>query len=190
MAPATPSDRELLRSVYRRLDRDGLLSDHPDLGRAGIDEFFRRLAGKLPPEPERRGSHRQVILHVDGGSHGNPGPAGCGVVLLDEAGEAIAEKFEFIGRATSNQAEYRALLLGLEIAREHGATEVTIRADSQLLVRQLNGTYKVKSRRLMPLFNQARSVLEKFASWRAEHIPRELNTRADALANQAMDRGE
>jgi len=187
VTPAKPSDLELLRSVYRRLDRDGLAADHPMLNRDDVDDFFRRLAAVLSPERAGKDGHRKIILHVDGGSRGNPGPAGCGVVLLDESGGVIAERSQFIGRATSNEAEYRALILGIETAREYGASAVIIRADSQLLVRQINGRYKVKSSRLKPLFQTVQSALSTFDLWHAEHVPRELNRRADALANEAMD---
>ena len=199
---STPSDRELLRSVYRRLDLNGLLADHPQVSRAQVKEFFRRLAALLPPETERPAAVAQdealsrreypaskVILHIDGGSRGNPGPAGCGAVLLDTAGRVLAEESRFIGRATSNEAEYHALLLGLQAAHRRGASEVTVRADSQLLVRQINGAYKVKSPKLMPLFQAAREALQAFDAWRAEHVPREMNAHADSLANRAMDRG-
>ena len=199
---STPSDRELLRSIYRRLDLAGLLADHPQVSRGDIEKLFRRFAALLPPEtdrpapvaqdeaPSRRERPvRKVILHIDGGSRGNPGPAGCGAVLLDTAGGVLAEESRFIGRATSNEAEYHSLLLGLHAARRRGASDVTVRADSQLLVRQLNGAYKVKSARLMPLFQAATEALREFVSWRAEHVPREMNAHADSLANRAMDRG-
>jgi ribonuclease HI len=131
----------------------------------------------------------KFILCTDGGSRGNPGPAGFGAVLLDESGRVVRELSEFIGRATCNEAEYRALIAALQAARELGARDVLIRADSQLLVRQINGQYKVRSRNLMPLVLRAREALQEFASWKAQHVPREMNSRADALANEAMDRG-
>ena len=110
-------------------------------------------------------------------------------MLLDDSGRVVRELSEYIGRATCNEAEYRALIAALQAARELGAREVLIRADSQLLVRQLNGQYKVRSRSLMPLVLRARQMLQEFASWKAEHVPREMNSRADALANEAMDAG-
>ena len=131
----------------------------------------------------------KLILCTDGGSRGNPGPAGFGAVLLDDSGRVVRELSEFIGRATCNEAEYRALIAALQAARELGARDVLIRADSQLLVRQINGEYKVKSRTLMPLVLRVRELLQKFASWKAQHVPREMNSRADALANEAVDRG-
>jgi len=206
------SDQELLRSIYRRLDRKAVLQDHPGLTEKKLVEFFRRadallsqprapdksavVAGREAAPEARRPSgagdsagHRKLILHTDGGSRGNPGPGGYGIVLMDESGRVIAERGKFIGRTTCNEAEYAGLIAGLEEARTHGASEILIRSDSQLLVRQIQGEYKVKSRRLMPLFLRAREMLQEFAAWRAEHVPREQNSRADALANEAMDDG-
>jgi ribonuclease HI len=131
----------------------------------------------------------KLILCTDGGSRGNPGPAGYGAVLLDDSGRVVRELSEYIGQATGNEAEYRALIAALKAARELGARDVLVRADSQLLVRQLKGQYRVRSRRLMPLALRAREMLRKFASWEAQYVPREMNSRADALANQAMDAG-
>lgn len=152
--------------------------------------FFRRLAATFPPEDgraPRSGRAERVVLHTDGGSRGNPGPAGYGVVLLGKSGNVIMEKSGFIGRATSNQAEYRGLIAGLKAAHEQGASDILIRSDSELLVRQLNGEYRVKSRRLMPLVLRARELLDDFRSWQVKHVPREANRRADALAGRAMD---
>jgi ribonuclease HI len=131
----------------------------------------------------------RLTLCTDGGSRGNPGPAGYGAVLLDDSGRVVRELSEYIGRATCNEAEYRALIAALQAARELGAREVLIRADSQLLVRQLNGQYRIKSRTLMPLAVRARRLLAEFASCKIEHVPRERNSRADALANEAIDGG-
>jgi ribonuclease HI len=202
-----PSDRELLRSIYRRLDLEGLLEDHPGLTREKVVDLFRRLSapqepgGKTPlarrgagaPACDDKGSRPpkpgRLILCTDGGSRGNPGPAGYGAVLLDDSGRVVRELSEFIGHATCNEAEYRALIAALQAARELGARDLLIRADSQLLVRQLRGQYKVRSRSLMPLALRARRMLDQFASWKAQHVPREMNARADALANEAIDRG-
>ena len=131
-----------------------------------------------------------LILHTDGGSRGNPGPAGAGVVLLDaDTGQTRHEAGFFLGSMTSNQAEYEALLRGLDAARELGATRISLRADSELMVRQLNGQYKVKASHLKPLYQKAMKSLYSFKEEpRIEHIRRELNERADELANLAMDR--
>ncbi|MFA9479936.1 ribonuclease HI family protein [Phycisphaerales bacterium AB-hyl4] len=129
-----------------------------------------------------------LIIHIDGGSRGNPGPAGVGVVLHDaDTRKPVHEAGYFVGRTTNNVAEYTGLLRALEIAHEHNAASVTVHSDSQLMVRQLHGQYKVKSADLKPLFDKARQALGRFKQWKLDHVPREKNERADELANLAMD---
>lgn len=128
-------------------------------------------------------------IHVDGGARGNPGPAGAGVVIHDDAGTLVHEGAYFLGKQTNNFAEYAALIRALEWSVEAHAGEVTIHSDSELLVRQLTGEYRVKSPILKPLFEQAQLLLLKLPRWTVKHIPREENARADALANRAMDLG-
>ncbi|MGH2349175.1 MAG: reverse transcriptase-like protein [bacterium] len=128
------------------------------------------------------------MLFVDGASRGNPGPAGIGVVLRNgDRGPVLKEISEYIGRSTNNEAEYRALLKGLDEARALGAEIAEIRSDSNLLINQLNGIYKVKSAALGPLFLEARNRLGAFRDWSARHVPRGQNAAADALANRAID---
>lgn len=130
-----------------------------------------------------------LILNVDGGSRGNPGPAGAGVVLRAADDGLIHEAGYFLGRQTNNAAEYHALIRGLQRAQRCGDRPLTIRSDSELLVRQLTGEYRVKSPALAELFEQAQLLLLKVSVWKAQHVPREQNRRADHLANMAMDRG-
>jgi ribonuclease HI len=132
---------------------------------------------------------KRVIIYSDGASKGNPGEAGIGFVIQSVAGEIFAEVGEYIGKTTNNVAEYEALIRGLEAAAELGADEVTVRSDSQLLVMQLCGAYKVKSERLHPLHARACSLLSAFGRMKVEHVPREQNRRADELANQGVKRG-
>lgn len=127
------------------------------------------------------------VLHIDGASRGNPGPAAIGVVATGSAGVLQAELGEYIGEATNNVAEYRALLRGLEMAAAAGATEVEICADSELLVRQVSGEYRVKSPSLRPLSQWVAEQLRGFRRWSIRHVPREANASADRLANQALD---
>lgn len=129
----------------------------------------------------------KIILYTDGASRGNPGAAAIGVVLKDERGNEIEALGEPIGAATSNEAEYRALLRGLERAAHHG-TEIEIRTDSELMARQLKGIYKVRAGNLKSLHEQAQRALKKFKRATIVIVPRELNRRADELANQALDR--
>ena len=128
-----------------------------------------------------------VVVHVDGGARGNPGPAAAAAVASDPGGEALAERSAFLGEATNNVAEYRALLLGLELARELGAHQVEVVNDSELVARQIGGEYKVKHAGLKPLFLQAMSELRKFDRWSVRSVRREGNARADELVNEALD---
>jgi ribonuclease HI len=129
----------------------------------------------------------RLVLHVDGGARGNPGPAAIGVVISRPDGEVIDELAERIGPATNNVAEYRAVLRALERAAELGATELEIIGDSELIARQLSGVYKVKHPAMRPLYEQAMSALANFDSWRIDTVPRAQNARADALVNAALD---
>ncbi|HEY2161262.1 MAG TPA: reverse transcriptase-like protein [Solirubrobacteraceae bacterium] len=129
----------------------------------------------------------RLVVSVDGGSRGNPGPAAIGVVVADPDGEVVEEIAEAIGVATNNVAEYRALLRGLERARELGAGEVEIVNDSELVARQLTGRYKVKHPAMKPLHLEAMAALRGFERWSIRTVPRELNARADALVNAALD---
>ncbi|HOD86864.1 MAG TPA: ribonuclease HI family protein [bacterium] len=132
----------------------------------------------------------KIIIHSDGGARGNPGPAGIGVLLTNEQGASVAEISDFIGRATNNQAEYQALLAGLEKAKSLGAEEVVCRLDSELVVKQLNHEYKVKNKDLAPLFLKVHNLITSFKKISFQHVPREMNKEADKLANEAMDRGK
>jgi ribonuclease HI len=129
----------------------------------------------------------RLVVHVDGGARGNPGPAAIGVVVSDVAGEVLDEVAEPIGVATNNVAEYRALLRGLERAAALGAREIEIVNDSELVARQLTGAYKVKHPSMKPLYEQAMSALRGFDRWHIRSVPRAQNARADALVNAALD---
>ncbi len=129
----------------------------------------------------------RASLYTDGGARGNPGPAGIGVVLRDESGEVIGEIARGIGEATNNVAEYTALIAGLELALDKGVREVEIYMDSELVVSQLLGRWKIKKDTLRPLAVKARALMGRFDSVSLSHVRRELNADADRLANQGMD---
>ena len=131
--------------------------------------------------------HPTLNASVDGGSRGNPGKAGYGVHVTSESGDLVAEVYGFLGVATNNVAEYAALLAALEFALEAGARSLQVRSDSQLMVRQIQGRYKVKNAGLQPLFRRARQLIGGLDRFHIEHVPREENQEADALANRAMD---
>ena len=131
-----------------------------------------------------------LVLEADGGSRGNPGPAGAGAVLRNQHGLVLHELSKFLGLATNNVAEYQALIMGLEAAVPHNPKKLLIKLDSELLVKQLNGSYQVRSELLKPLHGQARSLLARFRQTEIVHIARGQNQLADALANRAMDAGQ
>jgi ribonuclease HI len=129
----------------------------------------------------------RVVVHVDGGSRGNPGPAAAAAVVRSPEGEVLDEAAVTLGRATNNVAEYRGLLLGLERARAVGATEVDVINDSELIAHQVNGRYKVKHADMKPLHAEALAALRDFERWSLRPVRREQNADADALVNQALD---
>lgn len=126
-------------------------------------------------------------MNVDGGARGNPGPAAIAAVVSTPQGEVLDRRSVTIGEATNNVAEYRALLLGIELARERGAREVELIGDSQLIARQVTGDYKVKQEGLRPLHRGVVKALKDFDSWSIRSVPREENEAADALVNEALD---
>jgi ribonuclease HI len=135
-----------------------------------------------------RGS-KVMIAHIDGGSRGNPGPAGYGAYITDGEGRKLAELSDFLGVQTNNFAEYSGLLAALEYAVEHGYGTVKVVSDSELLVKQMKGQYKVRSEALAAIYNEAKALVRKLDRFEIRHVLRHLNKDADRLANQAMDRG-
>ena len=129
----------------------------------------------------------KLIAWADGASRGNPGPASWGMVVAGEDGGELAARGGTIGRATNNVAEYRGAIAAVEAALELGADELELRLDSELVVRQLEGRYRVKNRQLKPLFERLQELIDRLDRFRAVHVPRERNRRADALANEALD---
>jgi ribonuclease HI len=162
-------------------------------------EELRRLLGRVAEhvrtcpdwaevEPPK-GRKTVAFLYTDGASRGNPGPAGAGVLLLDEKGRPILELNRFLGKATNNEAEYQALIAGLEAAEKLELSRLRIFLDSELVVKQLQGEYRVRNPRLQPLFDEVASRLQRLSSYAIMHVPRERNQVADRLANEAVDRG-
>jgi ribonuclease HI len=129
----------------------------------------------------------RVTVNVDGGARGNPGPAAIGVVLRDGDGELLEKVGEKIGEATNNVAEYRALLRGIELAKAHGAGELELIGDSELVVRQVEGRYKVKNAGMKELYDEVVRALRDFDSWSIRHVRRAENADADRLVNEALD---
>jgi ribonuclease HI/probable phosphoglycerate mutase len=130
---------------------------------------------------------KALSLFTDGACRGNPGQGGAGAVLVSENGEVVGTAKKFLGHCTNNIAEYRALILGLETALNRGTPAISIHLDSELLVRQIQGIYRVKNPDLKPLMLEIRDLLDRFDTWQIEHVPRSDNALADRLANEAID---
>jgi len=133
------------------------------------------------------GKKQTIVIHIDGGSRGNPGPAAAAFILADALGAKLQAKAFFLGRATNNVAEYTALVKALQAAEQIGARKVTVFSDSELLVRQINGNYKVKSDQIKPLYMQTIRLLSQFEAYKVEHITRDKNKEADKLVNRALN---
>ena len=188
---ATPA--QLLLAIAEHETLEKTCAAVPGLTREAAREMLRAAARqlqqeKLPP-PERKApvAGRTVRVYSDGAARGNPGPAGAGAVLTDAAGNVIARLGRYLGKQTNNVAEYEGLLLGLKHARELGYREVEIRADSQLLIRQLKGEYAVRHAGLKPLHAEALRLLRSFDRYDLQHVPREENALADEMSNRAID---
>lgn len=130
---------------------------------------------------------KKIIINTDGGSRGNPGPAGTGVIIKDESGAIIFTQGKYIGETTNNVAEYKALIFALEAAKSLQATALEIRMDSELIVKQMNGQYKIKEPTLQGLADVVRGLLKNFETYTFTHVRREFNKEADAAVNEAID---
>jgi ribonuclease HI len=156
--------------------------------------FSFRSKGAVPREsgslfPNQTQPDSFLIAHIDGGARGNPGPAGYGVVITDQAGRKVAALSEYLGHQTNNYAEYSGLLAALDYALKHGHKALKVVADSELLVKQIRGEYKVKSPSLLELYQRARKMIGQLEWFSIQHVLRGGNQEADRLANLAMDKG-
>jgi len=188
---ATPA--QLLLAIAEHETLEKTCAVFPGLTREAAQKLLRGAARQLQQEklPLREksaaGPGRTVRVYSDGAARGNPGPAGAGAVLTDAAGNVIARLGRYLGKQTNNVAEYEGLLLGLKHARELGYREVEVRADSQLLIRQLKGEYAVRHAGLKPLHAEALRLLRSFDRYDLQHVPREENALADEMSNRAID---
>ncbi len=185
MPHATP--RELLDFIAEHETLEAT-RDHFHLTGEELRQALRAItAAHADGAREGKAPLRRLKVYCDGASRGNPGLAGAGSVLVDEKGHVVDRVGKFLGRATNNFAEYQGLLLGLRRARQLGAGEVEIVADSELLVRQLKGVYKVRNPTLRELHDEANTLLAEFDRWTVRHVYREQNTEADEMSNRAID---
>jgi ribonuclease HI len=154
-----------------------------------MPSFSRSASVKNLLEPRGNRPEHYLIAHIDGGARGNPGPAGYGVVIQDESGRRVATLSEYLGHQTNNFAEYQGLIAALEYAVEHGPKALSVISDSELMVRQIKGIYKVKNPTLKDLHARAKDLIAQLDWFSIRHALREHNQEADRLANEAMDKG-
>ena len=207
MAP--PDLADILRYIGREEPLSGTVRAFPGLTREDLGRLLEAAAIQLaarpsgpPAEPRRpartpppvspepkgpAGVPSSLKLFSDGAARGNPGPAGAGAVLMDSEGRVVARLGRFLGVQTNNYAEYMGLLLGLKHARNLGVKDLEVLADSELLIRQLQGRYQVKSPTLRPLYEEATALLEQIPRVKLTHVPREKNKAADEMSNRAID---
>lgn len=192
--------QELVALILRYLDIEKLTKENPAATKEVIDELFHEILetkkGKkrvdicLPHDdmPQyRQEGFRELIIHTDGASRGNPGKAGIGVAIFDKDYCLVEDVCRFIGESTNNIAEYQAMILAARKAIAYNAKKVIFKTDSELLVRQLNGEYRVKSPNILPLYNDLMKLLSKIPTWKIQHVRREENVIADTLANRGID---
>ena len=199
--------RALLEALAATLDGGEVLARFPGLARDELRQIVREAARLFPSAAATVGhtAHAAagaaakspvaprtwpavVVAHVDGAARGNPGDAGAGVFLSDEAGEPLERIARYLGRATNNTAEYQALLIALERAREAGVRHLKVFSDSELLVNQVNGRYRTSAPHLQRYLQEAIRLIREIGRVDVRHVRREQNTEADALANEAIDR--
>ena len=194
------SDEELLALIRNNIDIKELKKQNKRVTKKRIDKLLHDLANyvkesEIPiPSPQDSVDVRSkakkfdtLIINIDGASRGNPGKSGIGVAIFDKNLKPVKEVCEYIGAATNNVSEYKALILGVKEAIKFHPQETLFKSDSELLVKQIKGEYRVKNPHLMYLFSDVQGLLKKLPKWRIEHIPREENRRADMLANQGIE---
>ncbi len=194
------SSQELVALITKYLDIEGLTRENPSVTKEMIHALFKEI---LETERGKDGAdsclphhdvsqHRpkglqEFIIHTDGASRGNPGKAGIGVAIFDKDYHLIEDVCSFIGESTNNVAEYQAMILAAQKSIAYHAKKVIFKTDSELLVRQINGEYRVKSPNILPLYNHLMKLLSKIPAWKIQHVRREENVIADALANRGID---
>lgn len=194
-----PTREQVLRTLAQHLDDALLIQLFPGASPGTIREIIAEAdsaTSTTRQEPAASSSSAapatpgRCRLFTDGASRGNPGHAGAGAVLFGADGSELAARSSYLGTCTNNVAEYKALLIGLQSARDLGCRSLEIFLDSELIVRQIQGRYKVKNAALKPLFDQVQTYLVDLDEWRVRHVPRAQNARADALANKGIDQRE
>ena len=188
-----PSEEKILRYLAQTLSVAKTLKRFPLLKTKDLQDLLLKSAQRIEESTETPHSlppqegNLEFFIYADGASRGNPGEAGIGAVIADTQGRTVKELKRFLGMATNNVAEYQAVIFALEKAWHLGAASVIVYLDSELVVRQLRGEYRVREVHLKPLHRQATEALNRFSKYSIHNIPREENRRADQLANEAID---
>jgi len=195
----TISDYELLALIHKSIDIETLKEQDKAVTKKRVDKLFQDLKGHVKKddpdisEEEITGASDikkdadLIVVNVDGASKGNPGESGIGVAIFDKDLNLINEACDYLGVATNNVAEYKALILGIKLSAKYNAKRVLFKADSELMVKQIKGEYRVKNAQLKLLFTEAQSLLKKLPNWKIMHVPREENKEADLLANKGVE---
>jgi len=195
----TISDYELLALIHKSIDIETLKEQDKAVTKKRVDKLFQDLKGHVKKddpdisEEEITGASDikkdadLIVVNVDGASKGNPGESGIGVAIFDKDLNLINEACDYLGVATNNVAEYKALILGIKLSTKYNAKRVLFKADSELMVKQIKGEYRVKNAQLKLLFTEAQGLLKKLPNWKIMHVPREENKEADLLANKGVE---
>ena len=195
----TISDHELLALIHKSIDMEKLKEQDRSITKKRVDTLFQNLKDHVKKddpaisEKEITGTSSikkeadLIVVNVDGASKGNPGESGIGVAIFDKDSNLINEACDYLGVATNNIAEYKALILGIKLSTKYNAKRVLFKADSELMVKQIKGEYRVKNAQLKLLFTEAQSLLKKLPNWKIMHVPREENKEADLLANKGVE---
>ena len=195
----TISDHELLVLIHKSIDMEKLKEQDRTITKKRVDKLFQVLKdhvkkGDLTVSEKGitdtlniKKEADLIVVNVDGASRGNPGESGIGVAIFDKDSNLISEACDYLGVATNNIAEYRALILGIKLSTEYNAKRTLFKSDSELMVKQIKGEYKVKNAQLKLLFAEAQSLLKKLPNWKIMHVPRDENKEADLLANKGVE---
>jgi ribonuclease HI/probable phosphoglycerate mutase len=190
-----PDRQQLIEQLTARLDDSFLADVFPEISPNQVREILNGKVSAVKKPANNSGPGDDLpqtesckcVLYTDGASRGNPGKAGAGAVLFDEGGREIATCAQYLGTCTNNVAEYKALIIGLQKAKVLDCRDLLINLDSELIVKQIKGQYKVKNAALKPLFMEVISLLNELPTWTIHHVPRSQNARADQLANEGID---
>jgi ribonuclease HI len=193
------SDHELLSLVQKSIDMEILKNKNKTITKKRVDKLFQDLKVHVKKDDLTTSDKEKaadsninkeidlIVVNADGASRGNPGKSGIGVAIFDKDSNLINEAYDYLGVATNNIAEYKALILGIKLSMEYNAKKILFKSDSELMVKQIKGEYKVKNPQLKLLFAEVQDLLKKLPNWKIMHVRREENSEADLLANKGID---